>query len=97
LLDVPARSIDLPGWFRIGPTVAGGPVITFQPVSDPKTGKARAHLDIWVDDLDTAVDLVGRLGGSTTGERHDYQDGTVMVMRDPEGNEFCVVAEPWRQ
>jgi hypothetical protein len=24
-------------------------------------------------------------------ERHDYDEGIVMVMADPEGNEFCLV------
>lgn len=30
------------------------------------------------------------LGGSFTGERHDYEAGVVVVMADPEGNEFCL-------
>jgi predicted enzyme related to lactoylglutathione lyase len=94
LLDVPARAIDLAGWFRIGPTVAGGPVLTFQPVPEEKLGKTRIHLDIWVDDLDEAVRLVEGLGGSATGERHGYEEGTVVVMRDIEGNELCLVGPP---
>lgn len=35
---------SLPGWLRLGPLSAGGPVLTFQPVEDPKHGKARLHL-----------------------------------------------------
>jgi predicted enzyme related to lactoylglutathione lyase len=31
------------------------------------------------------------LGGRLSGERHDYDDGIVMVMYDPENNEFCLV------
>jgi hypothetical protein len=31
------------------------------------------------------------LGGRFTGERHDYDEGAVVVMADPEGNEFCLV------
>ena len=57
LLDVPARAIDLPGWFRLGPAVVGGPVITFQPVPEEKVGKTRIHLDIWVGDLEAAIRL----------------------------------------
>ena len=94
LLDLPSRAIDLPGWFRVGPVVAGGPVITFQPVPEPKSGKTRLHLDIWVDDLDAAVERVRRLGGTSAGETHEYEDGTVIVMSDPEGNEFCLVGGP---
>jgi hypothetical protein len=93
-LGAPARGTGLPGWFRIGPTVAGGPVITFQPVPEEKAGKTRIHLDIWVDDLDAALTLVRELGGSSTGEMHRYDVGTVLVMSDPEGNEFCMVGPP---
>lgn len=94
LLDVTARAIDLPGWFRLGPTVAGGPVISFQPVPEKKVGKTRIHLDIWVGDLEAAIRLVRTLGGDTTGETHIYDEGTVVVMFDVEGNEFCIVGPP---
>jgi predicted enzyme related to lactoylglutathione lyase len=96
LLDKPTWvDADLPGWFRIGPTVAGGPVINFQPVPEEKSGKARIHLDLWVDDLGGAVEQVRALGGQELGEVHAYDSGTVVVMADPEGNEFCIVgAQP---
>lgn len=38
-----------------------------------------------------AIELVTSLGGRTTGERHDYDEGAVVVMTDPEGQEFCLV------
>jgi predicted enzyme related to lactoylglutathione lyase len=31
------------------------------------------------------------LGGRDTGERHEYPEGTVVVLHDPESNEFCIV------
>lgn len=80
---------SLPGWRRV--TVAGGPVLTFQPVPEPKVGKTRLHLDIAVEDVDEAVKQVESLGGQWTGERHDYAEGAVLVMTDPESNEFCIV------
>ena len=85
------RAIDLPGWFRLGPVVAGGPVITFQPVAEEESDKARVHVDVWVDDLAAAVRLVENLGGSSCGEIRVYDAGTVAVMPDAEGNEFCLV------
>jgi predicted enzyme related to lactoylglutathione lyase len=91
---MPVRPIDLSGWFKIGPTAAGGPAITFQPVREEKAGKTRVHLDIWVEDLDAAIRLVRDLGGRCTGETHLYDDGTVVVMCDTEGNEFCLVGSP---
>ena len=44
-----------------------------------------------VDHLDEAIQLVTSLGGRTTDERHDYDEGVVVVMADPEGHEFRLV------
>jgi predicted enzyme related to lactoylglutathione lyase len=93
LLDLSSRAHDN-GWFQLGPAMSGGPVINIQPVPEEKIGKARVHLDVWVDDLDAAISLVEQLGGTHTGEVHTYPDGTDVVMADPEGTEFCLVALP---
>jgi predicted enzyme related to lactoylglutathione lyase len=82
------------GWFHLGPTVRGGPRLNIQPVPETKVGKARVHLDIWVDDLDAAIALVEELGGAHTGEVHAGPEGVDVVMTDPEGTEFCLVALP---
>jgi hypothetical protein len=63
---MPVRPIDLRGWFRIGPSPAGGPAITFQPVPEEKAGKTRIHPDVWVEDLEAAINLVRDLGGRST-------------------------------
>ena len=65
LLDIPAVARD-DGWHILGPTARGGPMIYLQPVEEPKVGKARAHLDLWVDDLDAGIALVEQLGGVVT-------------------------------
>jgi predicted enzyme related to lactoylglutathione lyase len=93
LLDSPAEPRE-DGWFELGPVVRGGPRINFQPVPEEKVGKTRVHLDVWVDDLDAAMSLVEQLGGKSTGETHAYPDGIDVVMTDPEGTEFCLVALP---
>jgi predicted enzyme related to lactoylglutathione lyase len=67
-------------------------VINLQPVAEPKAGKARVHLDFWVDDLPASVALVERLGGRGIDE-HGHGPWTIAVMADPEGIEFCLVAE----
>ncbi len=82
---------SLPGWRRLGPLTAGGPVLTFQPVKDSKQGKVRLHLDLQVDDLSGAVARVQRLGGSSLDQVHEYDEGTVVVVADVEGNKFCLV------
>jgi hypothetical protein len=83
-------SVPLPAWRRVG--VRGGPepVINFQPVPEPKQGKTRIHLDLVVDHIEQGAANVIRLGGRSLDERHDYEEGVVMVMADPEGNEFCI-------
>jgi len=94
LLAAPLRDEPLPGWLRLGPLSEGGPLINFQPVPEPKQGMARIHLDVQSDDLRRAVEVVEELGGRHLGERHDYDVGTVLVMADPEDNEFCLVGPP---
>ena len=90
LLGAPLR-VPLDGWLRLGPLTEGGPVLNFQPVPEPKQGKARLHLDLATDDLQAAVATVVELGGRDLEQRHEYDEGTVTVMADPEGHEFCLV------
>jgi predicted enzyme related to lactoylglutathione lyase len=90
LLDRPV-SIPLPGWTRVDDVRHEDTHISFQPVPEAKTGKARLHLDVRVDAIETVIATVEELGGRFTGERHRYEEGVVVVMADPEGNEFCLV------
>ena len=79
------------GWVYLGLRDDALPRLVFQPVAEPRQGKVRLHLDVEVDDIDEAMAQVVRLGGSATGERHDYpEEGVVVVMADPEGHEFCL-------
>jgi glyoxalase superfamily protein len=79
------------GWVYLGQPDDLLPRLVFQPVPEPKVGKVRTHLDVAVDDIDEAVARVLTLGGRSTGERHDYDEGVVVVMADPEDHEFCLV------
>lgn len=85
------RGPSEPGWVYLGARGDALPRLVFQPVAEPQVGKTRVHLDIEVDDIDAGIEEVIGLGGSATGERHDYDAGVVVVMRDPEGHEFCLV------
>ncbi len=79
-----------PGWVYLGDRSDSLPRLVFQPVPERKQGKTRIHLDVSVDDIEAGMAQVLSLGGSFTGERHDYDAGVVVVMADPEGNEFCL-------
>jgi glyoxalase superfamily protein len=77
-----------------------GPRIFFQRVPEGKSVKNRLHLDVRVagrelrgEDRQKLVDArVAELirAGATEAWRNDRIGGRSVVMRDPEGNEFCV-------
>jgi predicted enzyme related to lactoylglutathione lyase len=85
---------DRPGWLRLQPRGPDGPFMNLQPVDEPRSGKVRIHVDVLVDDPDAAVERVLELGGSDTGAREVLPRGRIAIMRDPEGNEFCLLAPP---
>ncbi|MEU4483062.1 VOC family protein [Micromonospora sp. NPDC023966] len=67
------------------------PGIVFVPVSGPKEGKNRLHIDLRPADLEAEVERLVDMGA-----RHvDVGQGGVewTVLADPEGNEFCVLRE----
>lgn len=66
--------------------------LTLQRVAEPRTTKNRAHLDLFVDDLESEVARLAGLGAQVVEEHHGHFRTT--VMGDPEGNEFCVVQRP---
>ena len=72
------------------------PRIYFQKVPEPKAVKNRVHLDFTVDDIDVEATRIESLGGKVD-MRVEEGDDRWIVMIDPEGNEFCLQAdpEPW--
>lgn len=80
-----------PGWSYVDPP-GGQPRIAFQAVPEPRGGhKNRLHLDIEVTDIVTVRGRLVRLGAQAVGELRSDAQGQFQVMRDPEGNEFCLV------
>ncbi|HUI87059.1 MAG TPA: VOC family protein [Nitrososphaerales archaeon] len=79
-----------------------GPRVYFQQMDTPKLGKNRLHIDINasgglripLDERKRQVDAeVIRLIGIGAEKDHELDEGNseyCVVMRDPEGNEFCV-------
>ena len=55
---------------------------------DPR-GSQQFHLDIWVDDVDSAERDVLALGATRVTDA--VEDGTFRVYRDPAGHTFCLV------
>jgi predicted enzyme related to lactoylglutathione lyase len=83
--------MDGDGWATLGSRHDAQPRITFQRVPEARTQKVRLHLDVRVAEIEAGIAEVERLGGASTGERHEYDEGVVVVMTDPEGHEFCLV------
>lgn len=77
-------STDDRAW--VEPAGWGGPNLWFQRVPEPKSAKNRQHFDLRaVGNLWAEVDRLRLLGASVL-----HEHGDLVVMADPEGNEFCV-------
>jgi predicted enzyme related to lactoylglutathione lyase len=66
--------------------------LEFMPVPETKRGKNRVHIDFGADDVQAAVDRLVAMGATIAWEEDfppelQYRN---LVLRDPEGNEFCV-------
>lgn len=71
-------------------SLVGGPVrIDFLRVPDPKSTKNRLHLDLRSHDFDRAVAHALSAGAARADDLYD--GGRWQVLRDPEGNEFCIL------
>jgi hypothetical protein len=69
----------------------GEPRLFFQRVPEGKTAKNRVHLDIQVEPARKSdeVERLTRLGAQLIAT-HSDRGPLTYVMRDPEGNEFCL-------
>jgi len=68
-----------------------GAGLCFQQVKHAKTGKSRVHVDILCADIQATAARVEELGGCRA---EGYDNPAIIVMLDPEGNEFCLVPKP---
>jgi hypothetical protein len=67
----------------------GGLAIDFVRVPESKTVKNRLHLDLRSSDFDAAVAQARSLGAIPADDVYDGDSW--QVLRDPEGNEFCIL------
>jgi hypothetical protein len=63
-----------------------GPTLFFQRTTDPKRARNRVHLDVAARDRRAEVERLLALGATLARDPDGFT-----VLRDPEGNEFCVV------
>jgi hypothetical protein len=90
---------DALGWVVVGetedeleiaPAQGAHPTLLFGAVPDEKTVKNRLHLDFVPDDQ--AVEVARLLSMGATRADVGQRDEPWVVLADPEGNEFCVLA-----
>lgn len=67
----------------------GGIQLLFLAVAESKRGKNRLHLDLRSTDFEAAVEAALELGAQ--GADDVYDGRRWQVLRDPEGNEFCIL------
>jgi predicted enzyme related to lactoylglutathione lyase len=78
------------GYVILAPSQDGAPRLTFQPVPEAKSVKNRLHLDLRVPDIETSTVELEKLGASRLSDILEEEGYRWRVMRDPEGNEFCI-------
>jgi predicted enzyme related to lactoylglutathione lyase len=67
------------------------PDLVLQKVPEPRSGKNRMHPDLVVHDLDAEVERLRALGAEVLRPAYEEDGHLLVVLADPEGNEFCVV------
>ncbi|KRC49618.1 hypothetical protein ASE16_12945 [Leifsonia sp. Root227] len=86
----PLREPDV-DWAILVPKEGRGPQLAIKEVTSPSAHHQRHHLDLYAFDQDAEVERLLVLGASTVD--WDYEDGAdYVVLSDPDGNRFCVVA-----
>jgi len=70
--------------------------ISLQLQAEPKEGRNRLHLDLYSDDQEAEVTRLEELGAVQLAWDYDPDDDFI-VMADPDGNEFCVIASEYMQ
>jgi catechol 2,3-dioxygenase-like lactoylglutathione lyase family enzyme len=63
--------------------------LSLQLADTPVTSRDQMHLDLYTADQSAEVERLVGLGASVV-RHHDDPEDDYVVMRDPEGNEFCV-------
>jgi Glyoxalase-like domain len=86
-----------PDEFQVSDPAGTGASLYFMKVPEPKAGKNRLHLDlVTAGPMEAEVARLAGAGAEVIEVRQDpaFMDNpdTWTVMRDPEGNEFCVTS-----
>lgn len=87
---------DAPGedFVVLRPRTGPGPGISLDVVPSPRILPPRIHLDLYAEDQDAEVARLIGLGAARVHWDRQPPGSDYVIMEDPEGNRFCVVAAP---
>ncbi|AJT41049.1 VOC family protein [Psychromicrobium lacuslunae] len=86
------------GGVCIAPEDGRLPGIDIFPVTEPKVGHNRLHIDLRADGVSTAEELDRLLAlGARRVDVGQGKDASWEVLADPEGNEFCLLSRTIQQ
>jgi catechol 2,3-dioxygenase-like lactoylglutathione lyase family enzyme len=88
-IEAPNRDTSDAAW-RAGPLA---PVVAFVLVPEGKAAKNRVHIDVTPFDCTQDREVERLIGLGAIRADIGQSDTSWVVMRDPEGNEFCVMGE----
>ena len=96
LLGVGVETTIGDGQFVVLSKTEDGLTVGFQQVPDAKSGKNRLHLDLIMDDLETAIAEIEALGGRwlEPGQTRELEGFRWRLMADADGNEFDIDVLP---
>jgi predicted enzyme related to lactoylglutathione lyase len=89
LRDAGVAERDLSGFYATRPPNAGRPRFLFQRREKSRPSSYPIHLDFGTDDREAEVARLERAGASVV-ETKEGSNLTFTILRDPEGNPFCV-------
>jgi catechol 2,3-dioxygenase-like lactoylglutathione lyase family enzyme len=79
-----------PDWVVLRDPNGNSVNVSLQRVPEKRVGKNRLHLDLYTDDPEAEIERL--LGiGATRHTRTPEPDEDFVVLRDPEGNLFCII------
>ena len=91
--EIERGELDPTGWAMLMPSEGHGPRLLFQRRAKTPTESIPIHLDLAAEDRDAEVERLVGLGATfveTKSHRIASVEETWTVMKDPEGNGFCV-------
>jgi catechol 2,3-dioxygenase-like lactoylglutathione lyase family enzyme len=68
--------------------------VSLQLTDSPPKEPVRVHLDLYTREQARHIERLAGLGAARVDEWPYPEDAVFVVMRDPDGNEFCVIDHP---